>query len=215
MEEAQRLVCSGEAEAIRYACRGVNVSIIAEMTDRNERTVRDWLSAWRAAGLNSVVTGHAGNQSAAKLTRCQKGQLKEALSKPSSQSGVQVDFWGVPALRNVVKILFYVEYQSDSSYRLLLKLCGMSFKQPEGERKRTRFYVDRKRVHHSLFGALRLTEKNMRIYPIEGNQNAGQTTLVLTCLACETPNNKIAVVPDNTRFHHDKAVTELHRPGQP
>jgi len=83
-----------------------------------------------------VVTGHAGDENAAKLTRAQKEQLKETLSRPPSQSGVQADFWDVPALRGVVKILFDVEYQSDSTYQLLLKFCGMSFKLPDPFDKR-------------------------------------------------------------------------------
>ena len=44
---------------------------------------------------------------------------------------------------------------------------------PKG--KRTRLYVDRKKASRSFFGALSLTTKKMRIYPIEGNQNAEQT----------------------------------------
>ena len=44
---------------------------------------------------------------------------------------------------------------------------------PKG--KRTRLYVGRKKVSRSFFGALSLTTKKMRIYPIEGNQNAEQT----------------------------------------
>ena len=125
-----------KAEAVLYASRGVDVSIIAEMVDRSRRTVRDWLASWRLARLCSVVTGHAGNENAAKLTRAQKEQLKETLSGPPSQSGVQADFWDVPALRDVVKIKFDVEYASDSSYQLLLKFCGMSFKLPDPFDKR-------------------------------------------------------------------------------
>ena len=106
-----------KAEAVLYASRGVDVSIIAEMVDRSERTVRDWLANWRLTRLCSVVTGHAGNENAAKLTRAQKEQLKETLSRPPSQSGIRADFWDVPALRDVVKILFDVEYQSDSTYQ--------------------------------------------------------------------------------------------------
>ena len=33
-----------KAEAILYASRGVDVSIIAEMVDRTERTVQEWLA---------------------------------------------------------------------------------------------------------------------------------------------------------------------------
>ena len=105
-----------KAEAILYASRGVNTDIIAEMVDRCEKTVKEWFSEWRRTRLHSVVTGHAGNQNAAKLTRTQKEQLKEVLSLPPSESGIRADFWDVPALRDVVKARFGVEYESDSSY---------------------------------------------------------------------------------------------------
>ena len=42
-------------------------------------------------------------------------------------------------------------------------------------RGRARLSVDRKKASRSFFGALSLTTKKMRIYPIEGNQNAEQT----------------------------------------
>ena len=125
-----------KAEAVLYASRGADVSIIAEMVDRSRRTVRDWLASQRPAGLRSVVTGHAGNENAAKLTRAQKEQLKEILSRPPSQSGIKADFWDVPALRDVVKIKFGVEYASDSSYQLLMRFLGMSFKLPDPFDKR-------------------------------------------------------------------------------
>ena len=171
----------------------------------------------------------------------------------------------MPALRDVVKILFDVEYQSDSTYQLLLKFCGMSFKLPdpfdkrrdeaaitarmarirqevaelltrgwevytvdevrvehEAETRRmwlprgrrTRLHVDRTRSARSFFGALSLTTKKMKIYPIEGNQNAEQIILAMARLVRETENEKIAVVLDNAGFHHAKAVTELYEPGQ-
>ena len=55
----------------------------------------------------------------------------------------------------------------------------------------------------------------MRIYPIEGNQNAEQITLMMGRLARETDEGKkIAVVLDNARFHHAKALNDLYAPGQ-
>ena len=104
-----------KAEAIVYAARGVGLDIIAEMVERTEKTVREWLSEWRRYRLGSVVTGHAGNENAAKLRRAQKEELEEILSKPPSESGVKAAFWDVPALRDVVQIRFGVEYRSDSS----------------------------------------------------------------------------------------------------
>ena len=131
--DTHKLVRTG-AEAIVYAARGVGLDIIAEMVERTEKTVREWLSEWRRYRLGSVVTGHAGNENAAKLKRAQKEELEEilskppsesgvkaafwdvpALSKPPSESGVRAEFWDVPALRDVVQIRFGAWYRSDSS----------------------------------------------------------------------------------------------------
>ena len=112
--DTHKLVRTG-AEAIVYAARGVGLDIIAEMVERTEKTVREWLSEWRRYRLGSVVTGHAGGENAAKLKRAQKEELEEVLSKPPSESGVKAAFWDVPALRDVVQTGFGVEYRSDSS----------------------------------------------------------------------------------------------------
>ena len=44
--------------------------------------------------------------------------------------------------------------------------------------RRTKLYVDREKASQSFFGALSLTTRKMRIYPIEGNQNTEQTILM-------------------------------------
>ena len=254
-----------KAEAILYASHGVDLDLVAEMVGRTVRTVKEWLPGWRATRPHSVITGHAGNENAAKLTREQEEQLKEVLSKPPSESGISADFWDVPALANVVRTKFDVEYKSDSSYRLLTRFLGMTFKLPDpfDERrdekavnkrmaqvrdqvedllaqgwevyavdevrvehetetrrmwlpagKRTKIYVDRGKAAQSFFGALSLTAKKMKIYPIEGSQNAEQVIFAVNRLVRETDSEKIAVVLDNAGFHHAKAVTELFKPGQ-
>ena len=132
-----------KAEAVLYASEGVSISIIAKTVERTERTVLEWLAEWRATRMCSVLTGHAGNQNAAKLTRTQKEELKAILAQPPSRSGVHAEFWDVPAIREVVKILFDVEYQADSSYRLLLRLCGLSLEPPGPVRR-----APRRESHH-------------------------------------------------------------------
>jgi transposase len=117
-----------KAEAVLYASMGVDAETIAASVDRSPRTVTGWLAEWNAGRLSSVVTGHAGNENAAKLTERQKSQLDEVLASPPRESGVRVDFWDVPALRDVVKFMFDVEFRSESSYQLLMKFLGMSFK---------------------------------------------------------------------------------------
>ena len=83
---------------------------------------------------------------------------------------------------------------------------------PKGQR--TRPSVDRQKTSQSFSDALSLTSKKVKLYPIEGNQNTAQTILALDRLQRETETGKIAVVLDNVRFHHAKALTDLYEPGQ-
>ncbi|CAM3074296.1 hypothetical protein PRAC110570_12540 [Propionibacterium acidifaciens] len=101
------------------------------MVERSAKTIREWLADWQNTRMCSVLTGHAGNRNAAELTRARKEDLEAVLALPPSRSGIDVEFWDVPALRDVVKILFDVEYESDPSYQLLLRFCGLSFKPPD------------------------------------------------------------------------------------
>ena len=94
--DTHKLVRTG-AEAIVYAARGVGLDIIAEMVERTEKTVREWLSEWRRYRLGSVVTGHAGGENAAKLRRAQKEEREEIFNKPPSEAGAWAELWDVPA----------------------------------------------------------------------------------------------------------------------
>ena len=254
-----------KAEAVLYVSQGVSPEIVAKLVDRSAKTVQGWLRDWQEARLCSVVTGHAGNQNAAKLTREQKAELRQVLAAPPSEAGIPAAFWDVPALADVVKTRFDVVYESDSSYQLLMRLCGMSFKLPdpfdkrrdeaqiatrmaeiraqvaglladgwevytidevrvehEAETRRmwlprgrrTKLEVDRKKVACSFFGALSLTSKQMKVYPIDGQQNAEQMMFMMARLQRETAADKIAVVLDNAGFHHAKALTRLFETGQ-
>lgn len=254
-----------KAEAVLYASMGVDAKIIASTIDRSPRTVSDWLRDWNAVRLQSIVTGHADNENAAKLTKGQKAELKKILESPPSEAGVSAEFWDVPALADVVKTRFDVEYESDSSYQILMRFLGMSFKLPDpfdkrrdeakiaarmheikeqvsdllGEGyevytvdevrveheaetrrmwlprgRRTKLHVDREKAAMSFFGALSLTGKKMKIYPITGQQNAEQITFMLDRLQRETPGKKIAIILDNASFHHAKDLSKLFAPGQ-
>ena len=74
--------------------------------------------------------------------------------------------------------------------------------------------VDRQRTSQSFSGALPPTSRTVTPYPTEGNQNTEQTILAPDLLQRETETEKIAVVPDNARSHHEKALTGLHEPGR-
>jgi len=254
-----------KSEAILLASEGVEIGVVARFVERSEETVLGWFARWCATRMQSVVTGHAGNENAAKLTREQKEEVKEILAAPPSEAGVPVQMWDVPALADVVKTRFDVEYESDSSYCLLMRFCGMSFKRPdpfdkrrdEGQivarmaeiagqvddllgqgyevyavdevrvehesetrrmwlprGERTKLYVDREKDSKSFFGALSLTKKTMKIYPVDGQQNTEQIMFALDRLQRETGEKKIAVVLDNASFHRAKKLQELFEPGQ-
>ena len=133
-----RVLAGMKAEAVLHASRGVDVGIIAEMVERSVKTIREWLAEWQDSRMRSVLTGHAGNQNAAEPARALKEDLKAILARPPSRSGVHAEFWDVPAIREVVRILFDAEHQSDSSYRLLLRLCGPNPEPPGPVRRAPR-----------------------------------------------------------------------------
>ena len=227
--------------------------------------MQEWPAEWQATRVCQVLTGHAGNQNAAKPTRDQKQELKKILAQPPSETGARTGFRDVPAIRDVVKTLSDAEHQSDSSYQLLLRFCGPSLELPdpfdkhrnekaitrrmtevktqvkalldagwevytadearpehEAETRRTqppkgqrtKLSVNRKKTSQSFLGALPPTSRTVTPYPIEQNQNTEQTILALERLQRETETEKIAVVLDNARFHHAKALTALHEPGR-
>ena len=136
-----------KTEAILYASEGVGIGIIAKMVERAERTVQEWPAEWRATRMCSVLTGHAGNRDAAEPARAQKEELETVLARPPSPAGVHAEFWDVPAIRDVVKTLSDAEYRSDSSYRLLLRLCGPS-PEPPGPVRR----APQRAGHHQTHG---------------------------------------------------------------
>lgn len=136
MDRSSFVLVHLKAEAVMMASLGVDVAVVAKIVDRAPETVLGWLDAWQVSRLESVVTGHAGNQNAAKLTVEQKGQVRELLATKPSEQGIRAEFWDVPAVKELLSIRFDVEYDSDSSLHLLLKFCGMSFKLPDPFDKR-------------------------------------------------------------------------------
>ncbi|WP_155945099.1 hypothetical protein [Propionibacterium acidifaciens] len=83
---------------------------------------------------------------------------------------------------------------------------------PKGQR--TRPSVDRQKTSQSFSDALPPTSRTVAPHPTEQNRDTWQTIGALDLLQRETEAGKIAVVPDNARPHHAKALTGLHGPGR-
>jgi transposase len=120
-----------KCDAVMMHEKSLPVEAIGDIVSRSPRTVRRWLADWRQQRLASIFTGHAGNQSAAKLTRDQKDEIRQALQSPPSDFGLPKSFWDVPQLKQYVSAAFGIVYENDRSYHFLLQFGNLSFKYPD------------------------------------------------------------------------------------
>ena len=120
-----------KSEAILMLSEGIGVDLVARLLERAAGTVVEWVRDWRRDRLSSIRTGQAGNSNASKLSSEQERQTLEALSRPPSEQGIAAEFWNTHDLAGWMHGRFGVEYASDSSYRCLLHMAGLSFHLPE------------------------------------------------------------------------------------
>ena len=125
----QRLVRE-RAQAILSANKGFSSYQISQLLLRSEKTVREWLRAYQKRGIASLFPAYKGDN-AGKLTREQKQQLKDVLSKPPSAFGIPQAFWDITSLKQYIHAEFGVEYESPESYRLIFVLHHYSFHLPD------------------------------------------------------------------------------------
>lgn len=120
-----------KAQVIVMRSDGLREVKIAEYTFKSIRTIQRWLKDFKTRRLASIFSGYQGNENASKLTRAQKQEIKEVLSKPPSSDGLPKEFWDVPELKRYIKAEFGVVYESDQSYHYLLKFSNLNFKYPD------------------------------------------------------------------------------------
>ena len=120
-----------KSQAILLRDKSVKVKDIADVLDKDIRTIERWVKDFTDRRLASIFTGQKDNQNAAKLTREQKEEVKQTLKNPPSDKGLPKEFWDIPALKKYVKAEFGTVYESDRSYHYLLRFSNLSFKQPD------------------------------------------------------------------------------------
>ena len=120
-----------KSEAILMLSEGIGVDVVARLVERAAGTVVEWARDWRRDRLSSIRTGHAGNSNASKISPEQEKEILEALSRPPSEQGIAAEFWNIHDLADWVHGRFGIEYASESSYRSLLHMAGLSFHLPE------------------------------------------------------------------------------------
>jgi len=103
---------------------------IAKVLFVAEKTAREWIKKWHQIRMAALFSGNFKNQNAAKLTKGQKEEIKNALRNPPSLYGIPRSFWDISALKSFVSAYFSIIYESDSSYHFLFHASGFSFKLP-------------------------------------------------------------------------------------
>ena len=93
--------------------------------------------------LASIFSGNKNNNNASKLTKEQKLEIANVLKGPvTSRSFLPSKFWRVDEIKSYIFAEFGVVYESDRSYRFLLKLGNLSFKYPDAfNRKRNEIKI--------------------------------------------------------------------------
>lgn len=154
-----------KSEAILMLSEGIGVDLVARLVERATGTVVEWARDWRRDRLSSIRTGHAGNNNASRTSPEQEKEILEALSRPPSEQGIAAEFWSAHDLAGWMHERFGIEYASESSYRSLLHMAGLSFHLPEE--------VDRRRADETRVEA-RMARIRAEIARITGKKQDGQ-----------------------------------------
>lgn len=120
-----------KAEALLLLNGNIDINFIADFLDRRPSTVTTWAKDYQRIRMASLYTGHAANKNASKLTLTQRHEIATVLSTPPSAQDIPAQFWTVPHLKDWITSQFDVIYDSDTTYHLLLRHAGLSFKYPQ------------------------------------------------------------------------------------
>ncbi len=120
-----------KAQAVIMWNAELSLEQISDFLFRSGRVISRWFKDFDARRMASLFSGHVDNQNAAKLTKEQKLEIKNALKMPPSEYGLPKKFWDVPQLKNYINERFGVVFESEQSYHYLLKFCDLSFKYPD------------------------------------------------------------------------------------
>ena len=125
-------------QGIRLYGSGLDMGMVKQVTGAARRTVEDWVTAYRAAGIGGLKPGWAGGNNrkltaearAAVGVRLGAMTVEQALGRATTKDTPA--FWSIETVGQAVEQGYGVRYASRESYRRLLSEAGFSFQQPEG-----------------------------------------------------------------------------------
>lgn len=128
-------------QAVRLYGIGYSVEAVIEITGCSRRRLLAWCRRYRAYGVAGLVDGRVGGNSAKlSASELEAVQVKLHQYRPnqllrSDEYRGSGEFWTVSALAIWLERELAVVYHSASSYRNLLKRCGLSRQRPAKQYK--------------------------------------------------------------------------------
>jgi transposase len=120
--------------AVRLYGTGMATADILEVAGCSRSSLMNWVRHYQTLGIAGLVDKRVGGNSAKlrphQVERLQdhlQGYTPEQLLGPDATSRA---FWTVPDLARLLERDYAVVYQSPTSYRSLLKRCGLSRQRP-------------------------------------------------------------------------------------
>jgi transposase len=124
-------------QAVRLYGEGYSAEKVEEITGCSRSSLMGWCRTYRNDHSPGLVDKRAGGNRA-KLSKLQIEELQQVLHQytPRERLGPKAStpggqFWNVEDLALLVREQYDVEYQSYTSYRHLLRLCGFSYQKSE------------------------------------------------------------------------------------
>ena len=124
-------------QAVRLYYEGRAVSDIVQIVGCSERSLFRWVAHYQREGIAGLRSKYKGGN-AAKLSGEQRDEIREKLYHYRPDQVLPPDirirqgtYWTVSDLRIAIQAWYGITYQSDTSYRTLLKACGFSLQRPE------------------------------------------------------------------------------------
>lgn len=124
-------------QAVRLYGTATPLQTILKATGCSISSLREWVRAYRTAGLAGLLDHRAGGNSA-KLTPDQRQEVEARLQQFTPQQilgtathSANGQFWTVEDMQVALRRWYGVEYQSRNSYYNLLYGCGFSYQRTE------------------------------------------------------------------------------------
>lgn len=115
-------------QGVRLYGTGAAMTIITQVTQASEPTLRRWVGRYKQEGVNGLRNRRQGGNNR-KLTRDQRAELKRKLQqyRPVDVHISQGEYWTASDLKVAVERWFGVTYRDKSRYPVLLRESGFSF----------------------------------------------------------------------------------------